>query len=186
MNLHDAADLAEKLRHLLEPHCERIEVAGSIRRRKPTDIKDIELVAIPRLIAHRNGLFGDFADPKSALDVYLEETVEDPGLIPLGKDALRPPHWGPRSKRLRYAGVAVDLFIVLPPAQWGVIYAIRTGPADWSRRLATSRMLGGLLPPNYQIAQGGLFRDGNPVDVPEESDLFEHLGLPWKEPTDRR
>ena len=27
----------------------------------------------------------------------------------------------------------VDLFVVRPPAQWGAIFAIRTGPADYAR-----------------------------------------------------
>ena len=42
-----ALEIAEKTKALLAPHCERIEIAGSIRRLKPF-VKDIEIVAIPK------------------------------------------------------------------------------------------------------------------------------------------
>ena len=47
MDIAQAFNLAEELRIGLAPLCERIEVAGSIRRRRP-QVKDIELVAIPK------------------------------------------------------------------------------------------------------------------------------------------
>jgi DNA polymerase/3'-5' exonuclease PolX len=47
MKLEQALEIAEKVKALLAPHCERIEIAGSIRRKKP-DVKDIEIVAIPK------------------------------------------------------------------------------------------------------------------------------------------
>lgn len=47
MKLAQALAIAEKVKALLAPHCERIEIAGSIRRKKP-DVKDIEIVAIPK------------------------------------------------------------------------------------------------------------------------------------------
>ena len=49
--------------------------------------------------------------------------------------------WGKRLKRAvfydngRYA--PVDLFTVLPPASWGAIFAIRTGPGDFNHMLVT-------------------------------------------------
>ena len=42
-----AIEIAEKVKALLLPHCERIEIAGSVRRKKP-NVKDIEIVAIPK------------------------------------------------------------------------------------------------------------------------------------------
>ncbi len=47
MQLDKALEIAEKTKELLAPYCERIEIAGSIRRKKP-EVKDIELVAIPK------------------------------------------------------------------------------------------------------------------------------------------
>ncbi len=48
MKLDKALEIAERTKKLLAPYCERIEIAGSIRRKKP-EVKDIELVAIPKL-----------------------------------------------------------------------------------------------------------------------------------------
>jgi DNA polymerase/3'-5' exonuclease PolX len=47
MILYDAQRIADKLIADLSPHCDRIEVAGSVRRQKP-ECGDIELVAIPK------------------------------------------------------------------------------------------------------------------------------------------
>lgn len=47
MRLEQAQRLAQQLVVDLEPACERIEVAGSIRRQR-SQVKDIELVVIPR------------------------------------------------------------------------------------------------------------------------------------------
>jgi len=51
-----ALTIAEQCRKALAPYCERIEIAGSIRRGKP-QVKDIELVAMPKMVP--TGLFGD-------------------------------------------------------------------------------------------------------------------------------
>ena len=48
----------------------------------------------------------------------------------------------------------VDLFQVVGPAQWGVIYAIRTGPGDLNRLLVTSRRWGGGCPLDRKVAGG--------------------------------
>jgi hypothetical protein len=48
----------------------------------------------------------------------------------------------------------VDLFQVIEPRQWGVIYAIRTGPGDFNKLLVTSQMFGGGCPTNRKVAGG--------------------------------
>ena len=47
MTLEFAQEMAEALVELLAPACERIEIAGSIRRKKPNP-NDVEVVAAPR------------------------------------------------------------------------------------------------------------------------------------------
>ena len=61
--LMEATGLAGELVALLQPACERIEIAGSIRRQRP-DVGDVELVVVPRLKAPL-GLFGEPAGPRS-------------------------------------------------------------------------------------------------------------------------
>ena len=54
MNLQQAQQIAERIKSELAPHCDRIEIAGSIRRKKP-EVKDIEIVCIPK--PYETGLF---------------------------------------------------------------------------------------------------------------------------------
>jgi DNA polymerase/3'-5' exonuclease PolX len=54
--LPDAERIAAAIVADLAPYCDRIQVAGSVRRRKEF-VGDIELVAIPRYVPA--GLFGD-------------------------------------------------------------------------------------------------------------------------------
>ena len=53
-----ARAVAAALRELLEPACARVEIAGSIRRRK-AKVGDLELVASPRLIQEPVGELRD-------------------------------------------------------------------------------------------------------------------------------
>ena len=57
MEYQRAKQAADYLLKQLKPHCEKIEIAGSIRRLKQTGIKDVELVAIPK--TEKSGLFGN-------------------------------------------------------------------------------------------------------------------------------
>jgi hypothetical protein len=50
--------------------------------------------------------------------------------------------------------VPVDLFLVIEPRQWGVIYAIRTGPGDFNQLLVTNRMFRGACPKDRKVAGG--------------------------------
>ena len=79
----------------------------------------------------------------------------------------------------------LDLFIVRPET-WGVQFAIRTGPADFSHRFVTNKSLGGLLPNEMTVRDGLLWRAGVVVPTLEEVDFFTAIGLDWIEPEDRR
>jgi DNA polymerase (family 10) len=177
--LERARRIAEDLVALLEPTCERIAIAGSIRRRKPT-VHDIEIVALPRdeqvlgLWRSRGRI--------DALEGLLEHQLKL-GTLALRDvgDGSRPVYRnGPKYKALVYRGISVDLFVVRPPAQWGVIFALRTGPGDWNKRLVSEcqRYL-------RRVQDGQVWVLGKPVATPEEEDFFEVLGQPWVPPEDR-
>ena len=116
------------LRQQLAPYCERIEIAGSIRRRKP-ECGDIELVAIPK-IEPVVDLLGETVDQRSLLD----QVLLDRYTVLKGKD---------KYKQVLVDDVPVDIFIQPDPATWGVNFAIRTGSADFAKWLVTSRFDGG-------------------------------------------
>jgi DNA polymerase/3'-5' exonuclease PolX len=82
-------------------------------------------------------------------------------------------------------GVPIDLFCVLPPAQWGVIMTLRTGPADFSHELMRVARRRG-----YKCEDGQLLdvrrKQGAPVKSPEERDFFKLINAAWIEPENRK
>ena len=178
---------AAEARARLAPACERVEVAGSIRRGRP-DVGDVELVAVPRVTPGRPDLFGT---PTEAIDELHALATE---LLAAGVLAHRPdrngrPAFGEKLKRVVFRGDAgelpLDLFAVTPPAQFGVIFTVRTGPGAFSTRLVTARRYGGGMPEGFRVRDGALWDGERPVATPEEADLFAALGLPWLPPERR-
>ena len=154
----------------LLPYCNRISVAGSIRRRKP-EIGDIELVATPR--AYDVDMFG--------------ATLESHSLDHVNWDGIGEYlYGGHKLKKIRLnQGVDLDLFIVTPPAQWGTIFLIRTGPDTFSHKYVTPRKEGGLLPSIYRHKEGAIWSHNHVIETPEEIDVFNLIGLPYIEPERR-
>jgi hypothetical protein len=100
------------------------------------------------------------------------------------------PAFGEKLKRAVFRSRAGELPLDLlaatrPVAQWGVIFAVRTGPGAFSTRLVTARRYGGGTPEGFRVRDGAL-RDGDRlVETPEEADPFAALGLPWLPPERR-
>jgi len=175
--LERARAIARRYLGLLAPACRRIEIAGSIRRGKSV-VGDIEMVAMPEMRAVRD-LFGNVADEYSLLDEAIGEY--------LLQDGARLLKNGARYKQIALPeGVNLDLFIVLPPAQWGVIFTLRTGPGDFSRWVVTPRKQGGALPSNCRVKNGAVWCGREMVAMPEEEDFLRFLGLSGLAPEARK
>ena len=104
----EALKIAERVKGQLEPYCNRIQIAGSIRRRK-AEVKDIEIVAIPEdrfqigLIVNKwMKVRGDVGGK------YIQRTLPD--------------------------GINLDLFFA-SKENWGHILAIRTGSTEFSHKV---------------------------------------------------
>lgn len=179
----DALDRFHLLCDELRPYCERIALAGSLRRGKQR-VKDIELVVIPKFVSAGDSLFEGMSSEVNALDQHLATMLES-GSIKMRVGNAGGTSWGPRAKFAVYEGVPVDIFSVIPPAQWGLILAIRTGPADFSKRFMTSRLYGGLLPPGLRVSDGQVWEAGKSIPIPEEDDWFALLGMNTPRPEDR-
>lgn len=181
----DARAVAAELVGLLADVCERIEIAGSIRRERP-DIGDVDLVCIPR-IEPVSDLFGE--PTGRAIDFLDARCNELLASSSLGQrfDKNGRPSWGARLKRARYRGLNVDLRACPDPGTWGAWLLISTGPAAWNKALVTPRSQGGRLPPGFEWRSGfQLYRFGGRVETPEEADVFEALGMSFVEPRERR
>jgi len=83
---------------------------------------------------------------------------------------------GKYTQRILPEGINLDLFMATKD-NWGYILAIRIGPDGYSKYLATTWVRLG-----YKGIDGMLTKDGEPVPVPEEKDLFWLLGLEYVEP----
>ena len=188
--LADAERLAGELVRFLGRVCERIEVAGSIRRQRP-EVGDIELVAVPKLVAAPGqvDLFGvqvAQGKPVDMLDMLARSWI-DGGAFGLRLDVNGRSAVGEKYKRLTYEGVGLDLFSVVPggTAQFGVIFTIRTGSAEFSHRLVTPRLEGGWLPSGQRVRDGAIWDGATVLDTPDEAAVFAIIGAPYLAPEKR-
>lgn len=153
--LAQATRIAAELMELLHPACERIDIAGSIRRRRP-DVADVELVLVPRITPTARDLFGNVVATENELDT-LCQALKAQGLLRDRPDRNGTPAWGSRHKRALYKGFPVDLFSVIEPAQHGVVMVLRTGCAEFSKRVVTQAKKGGSLPDRFFVRDGALW-----------------------------
>ena len=118
--------VADELIAAFADACESVFVAGSVRRGRE-NVKDLEIVARPKLYQQID-LFGKpFGVTYSELDQVINRLVNERVLsTDLGKNGPRYKVFGLNA--LLPTVVKLDLFIVRPPAQFGALLAIRTGP----------------------------------------------------------
>lgn len=182
----EAAPIAGELVELLADACERIEIAGSIRRRRG-EVHDIEIVAIPRIeLDLGSSLWGDIVrvdqlGPRIA-------ALIDEGLLALREVTIvrrdgrteQQRRDGVAYKALSFRGMPVDLFLT-DRERWGATLALRTGPGDWNVKLVTACQ-------RYfrRVDACRVLHLGEVIPTPEEADFFRALGQPWVEPADRR
>ena len=167
--LAEAERIAAALVADLEPHCARIAVAGSVRRRKE-QVGDIELVAIPRYAPA--GLFGD-----RTTNLLWER-------LHARADAYRfvkGDHPDGRYYQLALPaqpGLQVDLFLAQED-NWGLTLLVRTGSAAFSTAmLARWKRLQGIGREGQGSVDGRLVtRAGAVVPTPEEETVFHLLGM---------
>lgn len=221
MKLEHARILANEVVQLMAPYCERIEVAGSIRR-EAAEVKDIEVVCIPKWeerpamdFSEQSLLFTETTTQRMVKINLLHEAVIKgsasriawikPGvseIVPwtIKSDGkywrgllldIAPPTAGKRSVidgiecvegPSTLTQIKLDLFLCRPE-NWGVIYCIRTGSADFSRALVTYAR--DKTP--YRVEGGYLVEtSGVAVNCPEEAHLFACLQIEPVEPHLRR
>lgn len=162
MQYKEALEIAERIRQMLNPHCVRCEIAGSIRRKKP-EVKDIEIVIIPK--PYETGLFANGIAP--IVDQWQKVKGE------LGDQCKY-------TQRILPEGIKLDLFFA-ERNNFGNIFLIRTGDWEFSKKF-----MGVLLPrKGYSSKDGWVHYGDNPIATPEEINLFERAGIQYIEPENR-
>lgn len=180
MNLQWAQDVALEVVGYLEPECERVVMAGSVRRQTP-EVKDLEIVYLSKEIPMQT-LFEGVGDTYAGADVAIDDMVAA-GVLAWDREMKRN---GPRYKRLIHveSGLVVELFRAFPD-NWGYILALRTGPSEFNKIWASHPWHGGILPVDYKLAHGYVWHLGQKVAIPDEATFFELLGLPCWAPEAR-
>jgi DNA polymerase/3'-5' exonuclease PolX len=166
----------------LGPACTRLEVAGSLRRGAGL-VHDVELVAQSASERAPGGLLFESDEVVWALD----------GAVRRWAATGRVEHLAgiERYIKLRHVatGAQIDVFSVRPPAQFGLIYLIRTGPAAYSQGFVTDIRRAGFHAKDGSLHVGayGCAEDRacEVVPTPEEEDVYRAVGFPYVPPQRR-
>ena len=184
-----ALTVAKDLQSALQGVCDRLEIAGSLRRRKDT-VGDIELIAIPKVemrvaepAARQISMFTGMDPIMEAVDL-LELKL---GSLIEGGILAKRGGYGPKNKFLVHipTSVVVDLFTT-SPSHWGMTMFVRTGDAAFVREaMARFIRLG-----HAGHAYGGITlhadtSDRVEIDCPDEEAVFGVLGVPYISPERR-
>jgi DNA polymerase (family 10) len=106
MKLENAIRIADNFVSEIKEFCERIEIAGSIRRKKP-EVNDIDIVLIPRQREH---------------------------LIQRIRKISRVEVQGKKLMRTEYSDVQIDVYFATEET-WGILLLVRTGSKEHNIRL---------------------------------------------------
>jgi len=162
LDLKTAENIAGMVISLVDAWCQKIEVVGSIRRKRP-EIHDIDFVVLTYEDEHNASWKGlkDTMMSFAGAKVVLNGDEVFRSLLPLegGK-------W-----------VQVD-FYRAKPETYGIHKLIRTGSAEHNVYLAKLAIKKGM---RLQYSKG-LMRNGEVIAGKNESDVLHGLGLPWIPP----
>lgn len=156
------------------PYCQRLEVAGSLRRCCPL-VGDLELVAVPH----------------TSLYQHLDEM--------LAANAIRhseTKRWGQKQRvflvdigavnGVRIDDVVqIDFYLQPDPRTWGVNFMLRTGSAEFSHKMVTRRKDGGFMPDHYRMEDALVKVGATVLPTPEEEDVFRLWGIDYVMPAQR-
>ncbi len=155
--LERAEKIAEAVVKRLAPYCKKIEVAGSIRRRK-SSVNDIDICLIP-------------SDPWNLHQEILKLCRP-----------FRPKASGEKLMRIEVNSTQIDIYFA-DEKTWATLLLIRTGSAENNIRLASLAKKKGW----HLAAGGrGLFDEtGKRIAGDSEGSIYEALGLKYQTPEKR-
>ena len=167
--------IAQALVEKLKPVCERVEIVGSLRRKRPL-IGDIDIILVP---TRKLNMFKEKVG-----GYHLDDLLAGWG------SAITVAANGVKSKSFTFHTAqrelySVNLFIQLDPQTWGVNMMIRTGSGEFAKSMVTKRRHGGKMPNELSMAGARVFRHGAVLKTPEEGDVFKLWGMVYVRPEDR-
>jgi len=163
LKLQEAEALAFKILQVIEPCCERVSIAGSVRRRRP-EPNDIDIVLIPKPFMWTQ------IEMRMRAELGAMRGIAGTQLIRIYIPFANVPE----------RHVQVD-FYAATEQTWGTILLIRTGSTDHNIRLCThAKALDMML-----SASRGVIEKGKVVASKTEEEIFKALILPYVAPGDR-
>lgn len=170
MQLEKAKEIAESLKAQLEESCDRVEIAGSIRRQKP-EVGDIELLCIPKFIGSVDQL--DWALKKMVFEGAMA--------LRLSRNGRRT--YGPKNKLMVHvqSGIGVDFFSTTEEC-WPVSLVVRTGGKQTNIQISMAAQEKGY---QFRAYGSGFTTPSGEIVCRSEREVFEVVGLPYLEPWER-
>lgn len=169
----------------LQPACERIEIAGSLRRKRPT-VGDIEIVYVPWIKM--------IPDPDDLLQTLVRTNLADKEIARLQKiavlerrlDANARETFGEQNKLMvHFSGIPVDLFATTID-NWFNYLVCRTGPSALNIKIASGARQHGWKWHPYSFGFTSIRGVECNFRVTCEEDVFRIAGLPYLPPEERR
>ncbi len=181
MEYRKALIIAQDVFTQLAPYCERIVIAGSIRRQK-AQVKDIEIVCIPKLEPEEapDDLFSATGTGTTVLSAPL---VACKGFIRAINQwqKVKGEPIGKYTQRILPEGIKLDVFMAAED-NFGYILMLRTGSSEWNQRVMLFRLKGN----GYKMSEGHIHWKGAIVPIRDEAEMFSRMGVYYVEPQNRK
>lgn len=156
----EAVHVAAQVSEHLAPWCSMSKCAGSVRRKRPT-CRDIEFVVAPHMVGDLFGELQPITQPIQEALLEIGTWVKGGDRYMVISDVLGHPH------------LRLELHLVHPPAQWGSILAIRTGPAGLGEYAMKAMRARG-----YRHQDGYVRKGAEVVPTETEEQFFALAGIP--------
>ena len=160
LDLKEAERLADQLKAAAEAQCDRIEVAGSIRRQR-TKVHDIDFVVVTKNDAEWQKISDKLKYLKAKPNCSGNSVIK--AFVPCQNGLFQ-----------------VD-FYRAKPSTFGIHLLVRTGSADHNMWLAGYAISKGM---RIKYSEG-LIKDNSVIAGEDEKEVFAALGLPYPLPSER-
>jgi DNA polymerase (family 10) len=176
----EALAVAKEFCDFLKPYCERLIVAGSLRRRKEM-VGDVEILYVSKFTTEADGLFD--SKQVSLVDRELDRLLKF-RVIAKRRNVNGSEMWGDKNKLAMHVGTNIPVdFFRATEANWFNYLVCRTGGAENNTLIAVAAQAKRWKWNPYGV--GFTDERGQLVPVKSERDVFELAGLPYKEPLER-
>lgn len=179
MTLSQAQHYARQIVQWLEPNCDRIFVAGSIRRERPI-CNDIDLVVIPKLTVYRD-LLGAVTGTQNHVWMFLVNYANNnPGRCTITTGRNEPG----KVMICQLAKCQLDIFFA-DDKTWATRLLCRTGSKEHNIWLADRAAARSLHWNPYEGLSPMRASQGPVPPAKDEADIYQALGLDYIDPVNR-